>query len=48
MADATRFEPLFVENTVLELTDDSDAGKLLGISVDLLYDSPRQNEEYST
>jgi len=45
MEDPSRFESLFVENTVLALTDDSDEGKLLGISVDLLYDSTRRNEE---
>ena len=32
------------DNTVLELTDDTDEGKLLGITVDLLYDSPKNRE----
>jgi uncharacterized protein YydD (DUF2326 family) len=45
MEDPSRFDPLFLQNTVLELTDDSDEGKLLGITVDLLYDSPKNRDE---
>jgi len=45
MEDPSRFDPLFTQNTVLELTDDTDEGKLLGITVDLLYDSPRKRGE---
>lgn len=40
----TEFDILFSQNTVLELTDDSDQGKLLGITVDLEYDSSRKRE----
>lgn len=40
-----RFDPLFSQNIVLELTDDTDEGKLLGITVDLLYDSPKNRDE---
>jgi uncharacterized protein YydD (DUF2326 family) len=45
MEDPSRFDPLFSQNTVLELTDDKDEGKLLGITVDLLYDSPKSRDE---
>ncbi len=45
MEDPSRFDPLFTQNTVLELTDDTDEGKLLGITVDLLYDSPKNRDE---
>lgn len=45
MEDPAHFEPLFTQNTVLELTDDSDEGKLLGITVDLLYDNPKSRDE---
>jgi uncharacterized protein YydD (DUF2326 family) len=43
--ESTQFESIFTANTVLELTDDSDRGKLLGITVDLLYDSPKNRDE---
>ena len=45
MEDPSDFDRLFTDNTVLELTDDSDAGKLLGITVDLIYDQPRKRSE---
>jgi uncharacterized protein YydD (DUF2326 family) len=45
MEDPLRFDPLFRQNTVLELTDDADEGKLLGITVDLQYDNPMNREE---
>lgn len=38
MEDPSEFGPLFTEDTVPELTDDSDEGELLGITVDLIYD----------
>jgi len=40
--DAEEFESLLKSHTVLELTDDSDTGKLLGITVDLSYDKSRK------
>ena len=43
--DPSRFEALFTRSTVLELTDDTDEGKLLGITVDLLYDSHKSRNE---
>ena len=45
MEDPSRFDPLFTQNIVLELTDDTDEGKLLRITVDLLYDSPKSRDE---
>lgn len=45
MEDPSRFDTLFTKNTVLELTDDSDSGKLLGITVDLRYDAPKGRRE---
>lgn len=44
MADPIEFSPLFESNTVLELTDDSDSGKLLGITVDLHYEKIPKTE----
>jgi len=44
MEDPSHFDRLFTSNTVLELTDDSDSGKLLGITVDLVYD-PRNRDD---
>lgn len=43
--DPSEFDSVFSSHTVLELTDDSDEGKLLGITVDLLYDNPKNREE---
>ena len=43
--DSEEFDSLFTDNTVLELTDDSDEGKLLGITVDLTYDKPKKRDE---
>jgi len=45
MTDDDEFETLFAQNTVLELTDESAAGKLLGISLDLSYLKTRPKEE---
>jgi uncharacterized protein YydD (DUF2326 family) len=45
MTDDHEFETLFAQNTVLELTDESAAGKLLGISLDLSYLKTRPKEE---
>lgn len=45
LEDDDEFQSLFVENTVLELTDSSDKGKLLGITVDLDYDKQRKRSE---
>lgn len=45
MEKPEEFKSLFAENIVLELTDDSDQGKLLGITVDLDYDSSRKRED---
>ena len=41
MEDPTEYDSLFTKNIVLELTDDSEQGKLLGITVDLDYDQSR-------
>lgn len=45
MEDPSQFDPLFTQNTVLELTDDTDQGKLLGITVDLVYDGSKKRDE---
>jgi uncharacterized protein YydD (DUF2326 family) len=45
LEDPSEFGVLFSDNTVLELTDDSDEGKLLGITVDLIYDGAKNREE---
>ena len=45
METPSDYDRLFTQNTVLELTDDSDAGKLLGITVDLMYDQPPKRGE---
>lgn len=45
MEDPKEYASVFTSNTVLELTDDSDEGKLLGITVDLLYDNPKSRDE---
>lgn len=45
MTDDREFETLFKQSTVLELTDESAEGKLLGISLDLSYHKTRPNEE---
>ena len=43
--EPAEFESIFSSNTVLELTDDSEAGKLLGITVDLDYDRENRKED---
>lgn len=45
MEKPEEFDSLFTDNTVLELTDDSDEGKLLGIFRDLAYDKPNKRDE---
>ncbi|MFO0978700.1 MAG: DUF2326 domain-containing protein [Planctomycetaceae bacterium] len=45
MRDEDEFKTLFADNVVLELTDDSDRGKLLGITVDLVYESAKKQDE---
>lgn len=45
MNDDEEFETLFGQGTVLELTDESAAGKLLGINLDLSYLKVRPKEE---
>lgn len=45
MESPDEFRSLFEENIVLELTDDSDSGKLLGVTVDLEYDAHRKRDK---
>lgn len=42
--EAKEFDSVFHANTILELTDDSDKGKLLGVTVDLLYENPKSRD----
>lgn len=45
MIDDNEFDKLFGEGTILELTDESADGKLLGINLDLSYQKTRLKEE---
>ena len=45
MNDDKEFNSLFGEGTVLELTDESAVGKLLGINLDLSYMKTRPKED---
>lgn len=45
MEQSQEYDTLFAQHTVLELTDDTDQGKLLGITVDLAYDSSQKRSD---